>query len=163
MIRDVLHRGDYRLEIPCAVVKKVSDAGKIVQDLRDTIAHLKTKQAYRRGIGLAAPQIGEQWRISVVENTAGEQFELINPKIIDHATEKQPIREGCISFLQYRAMVPRYPFVRVRALNLQGDTYELEGEGDFAMLLQHELDHLDGILYVEHLPQGEAELVQVNE
>ncbi len=75
----------------------------------------------------------------------------MNPEIIEASKQKELIREGCISFLEFRAMVPRYPFVKVRAFNRDGEQFELEDVRDFAMLLQHELDHLDGVLYIDHL------------
>ena len=85
---------------------------------------------------------------------------MINPEIVETSHEKKPIWEGCISFFEYRANVPRYTYVKVRAFGRDGKEFYIEGHDDFAMLLQHELDHLDGILYVDRLKNKERDLVQ---
>lgn len=141
--------------------KKFRKAKTIINDLIYTIEYLKTTYSYPRGIGLAAPKIGQIVRVSVVEYR-GKRHILINPKIIAKSKTKKPIREGCISFLKYRGMVPRYEYVQVKAYNQDGKEYTVEGQGDFAMLLQHELDHLDGILYVDYLKNKERDLFIVN-
>lgn len=162
MVKQVLPLGDPILTTPCAPVKNVSEIQSVIQDLWDTVAALKTQHDFRRGIGLAAPQIGVLQRVSVIETAEQEQLVLINPEIIAHADERKSIREGCISFLEYRAMVPRFVWVKVRAINSQGDVFEIEGEADFAMLLQHEIDHLSGILYLDHLAHGKGDLINIH-
>ena len=157
MIRKVIQRELEILHTPCSPVKDFHSSKSIIKDLKDTIVYLKTQHSFNRGIGLAAPQIGETLRISVAEYD-GKQYLLINPTIVDKSEGKTPIREGCISFLEYRAMVPRYDYVRVKAYDENGEEYFVEGHGNFAMLLQHELDHLDGVLYVDHLSNGEKDL-----
>ena len=159
--KEILKKGAEVLRTPCALVTDFGAARKIVGDLWETVDHFKTTYNVTRGVGLAAPQIGESLRISVVEKISGQRYVLINPEIVDHPENKTPIREGCLSFLEYRGMTPRYGWVKVKAWNHDGREYEVEGEGDFAMLLQHEIDHLNGVLYVDHLPNKEADLFLV--
>src|SRR5581483_5777726 len=106
----------------------------------------------------SAPQIVKSVCISVAENAKEERYILINPQIIKASKLKAPIREGCISFLKYREMVPRYKSVTVKALDKNGKEYIIKAKGDFAMLLQHEIDHLQGVLMFEHLPHKEKDL-----
>lgn len=162
MQRQVIQKGAEILRVKCLPVVDFQSSQQIVQDLSETIDYFKTTYPVRRGVGLAAPQIGEAVRISVAENVNGERFVLINPEIVAHSKTKKPIREGCISFLTYRGMVPRYERVKVKAFDQDGKEYTVEGEGDFAMLLQHEIDHLDGILMFDHLPNKEADLFPAN-
>jgi len=158
MKKKVIQKGAKILITPCKVVKDFKSAQQIVKDLEDTINFLKTKISFHRGIGLAAPQIGKSVCISVAENAKEERYILINPQIIKASKLKAPIREGCISFLKYRAMVPRYKSVTVKALDKNGKEYIIKAKGDFAMLLQHEIDHLQGVLMFEHLPHKEKDL-----
>ena len=100
------------------------------------------------GVGLAAPQVGILRRIVVIEVEPGEVLELINPKIIAYAGEQED-REGCLS-LPGRAGITRRPMhVTVRALNRKGETIEVSGSGLLARAFCHELDHLDGKLYID--------------
>lgn len=161
--KEIIQKGAELLRVKCAPVTDFEAARKIVGDLWDTVEYFKTTYPVTRGVGLAAPQIGESVRISVLEKVSGERYVLINPEIVDHSESKTPIREGCLSFLEYRGMVPRHEWVTVKAYDPEGKEYELEGEGDFAMLLQHELDHLDGILMFDHLPNKEADLFPAEE
>jgi peptide deformylase len=157
VVKKVVQMGSETLHISCMTIKDFSSAKSVINNLKDTITYLKTQHAFKRGIGLAAPQIGETIRVSIAEYN-DKQYVLINPMIIGKSEEKKLIREGCISFFEYRAMVPRYNFVKVKAYDENGKEYFVEGYGDFAMLLQHELDHLDGILYIYHLPNGRKDL-----
>lgn len=157
MIRPVLQKGGAILLASSAQVVDFDAIRVIYQDLCDTIEYLITTHDFTRGIGLAAPQLGVSSRISVARY-ADSEYVLINPEIKEHSVEKRPIREGCISFFTQRGNVPRYTYVKVKAQNLDGLWYELEVRDDFSMLLQHEIDHLNGILYTEHLPNGDGDL-----
>lgn len=161
--KEIIRKGAEILRVRSAPVTDFGAARKIVGDLWDTIEKFKTTYPVTRGVGLAAPQIGEPIRMSVLEKANGERYVLINPEIIDHSVKKIPIREGCLSFMEYRGMIPRYERIKVKAFDQNGKAYEIEGEGDFAMLLQHEIDHLDGILMFDHLPNGEIDLFPVEQ
>jgi peptide deformylase len=155
--RSILKRGDPALEKVCAPVTNISQVQDIICDLTDTLLSIRKLYDFKRGHGVAAPQIGHLLRINVAEH-GSEKHVLINPVIIDHSTEKIPIREGCLSFFGVRGNVPRYKSVVVQALNESGLLRTIHASDEFAMLLQHEIDHLEGILYIKRLPRKEEDL-----
>ena len=116
-----------------------------------------------QGIGLAAPQIGISKRITVIDVSFKERPEdklaLINPVILDRSG-KQVEEEGCLSLPEIREKVTRAAWVKVRAQNVKGETFEVEGEELLARALQHEIDHLNGILFIDHLSRLKRDLVQ---
>jgi peptide deformylase len=116
-----------------------------------------------QGIGLAAPQINISKRITVIDVSFKERPEdkiaLINPVILDREG-KQVEEEGCLSLPEIREKVARASWVKVRAQNVKGETFEVEGEELFARALQHEIDHLNGVLFIDHLSRLKRDLVQ---
>ena len=100
------------------------------------------------GCGLAAPQVGVLRRIAVIEIEPGVVYELINPKIIAFSGEQQE-REGCLSNPGYAGITKRPKSVTVRAMNRNGETYDLTGTDLLARAICHECDHLDGKLYTD--------------
>jgi peptide deformylase len=104
-----------------------------------------------QGIGLAAPQIGISKRITVIDlsfkKNPEEKIVLINPEII-HKEGKQNEEEGCLSLPEIREKVSRAERVRVRAQDVEGNWFEIDGEELLARAFQHEIDHLDGILFI---------------
>ncbi len=115
-----------------------------------TLATNMFEAMYRaKGLGLAAPQVGSDLRITVINLSNKEEDEqvLINPYII--AQEDQELgEEGCLSFPGILVKIPRAKWVKVRAYNLDGNEFDIEGEGLAARALQHEIDHLDGVLFL---------------
>ena len=115
-----------------------------------------------QGIGLAAPQIGVSKQITVIDISFKERPEdklvLINPEILEH-TGKQNEEEGCLSFPEIREKVTRSGWVKVRAQNVLGEFFEVEGEELLARAFQHEIDHLHGILFIDHVSRLKRELV----
>ena len=107
------------------------------------------------GIGLAAPQVGVGQRIIVLdlakENDAREPMRMINPEIVWSSEELVVMEEGCLSLPDQFAEVKRPGAVRVRYLDPTGASREVTGDGMLARVLQHEVDHLDGILFVDHI------------
>jgi peptide deformylase len=121
------------------------------------------------GVGLAAPQIGEPLQLAIVEDRADYQTNLtevelnererrpvpfhvlINPELELLSPPEVSFYEGCLSLPGFVAMVPRAHRVRVRALNEHGETLEIEAEGWYARILQHEIDHLNGTLYIDRM------------
>ena len=101
------------------------------------------------GVGLAAPQVGILKRVVVID-IGEELIELINPEIIETSGE-QIDEEGCLSVVGEAGNVRRPNYVKVRALNRNGETIELEGEELLARAFCHEIDHLDGILFVDKI------------
>ena len=100
------------------------------------------------GCGLAAPQVGVLRRIAVIEVEEGTVYELINPKIIAFSGEQQD-REGCLSNPGYAGITKRPKTVTVRAMNRNGEIYDLTGSDLLARAICHECDHLDGKLYTD--------------
>ena len=138
-IRIVRKDGDEALRKKAKPVEAIND--KIIVLLKDMA---ETMYKYD-GVGLAAPQVGVLKRIVVID--AGQQLlELINPEVVFQSGEQNYI-EGCLSIPGVYGEVKRPAVVKVEALNAQGETVVVEGEGLLAVVLCHEIDHLDGILY----------------
>jgi len=114
---------------------------------------------YEHGIGLAAPQIGVSQRITVIDVSADEDTiqEFINPEIVQ-AQGKVEFEEGCLSIPEYRDKVVRNESIVVRAYDRYGKEFELETDGLLAICLQHEIDHLDGVLFIDRLSRLKREL-----
>ncbi len=106
------------------------------------------------GIGLAAPQVGENIRLVTVDISGPGKREdlriLVNPEIVEKSgtTESE---EGCLSVVGYRARVTRSAWAGIRALDLEGNPMEFEADDLMAICLQHEIDHLDGVLFIDHI------------
>jgi len=160
MQKPVLKRGNPLLAQVCQPVTDIEKVRPIILDMKDTLIHIAGLYDFKRGHGIAAPQIGHLVRINVVQFDGIMQV-LINPTITDISSDQIPIREGCLSFFDVRGSVSRYKAVTVTALDENGCPITIKATDNFAMLLQHELDHLDGILYVDRLPNGEKDLYPV--
>ena len=113
---------------------------KLIQDMFDTLAEAE-------GVGLAAPQVGENVRL-IVLNMGDGPFEIINPVIIDEVGEQVGV-EGCLSVPGFYGDVTRFLQVTVGGINSKGKKVKVTGEGLLARALQHEIDHLDGVLYLD--------------
>ena len=124
--------------------KLVTKFGKNIEKLLD---NMKDTMYANRGVGLAAPQIGVSKRVIVVDVGDGP-IELINPEIID-VDGTQTDSEGCLSFPGIMGDVTRAFKVEVKGLDRVGDEIGVRAEGFFARALQHEIDHLDGILFID--------------
>ncbi|RLP28518.1 peptide deformylase [Mesorhizobium sp. YM1C-6-2] len=115
------------------------------------------------GIGLAAIQIGEPLRMLVIdlakegEEPAPQVF--INPEILEKSDERSVYEEGCLSIPDYYAEVERPAKVRVRHLDREGKEQEVEAEGLLATCLQHEIDHLNGVLFIDHISKLKRDMV----
>lgn len=138
--------------------KPVLDFGKafqtIVDDLLETMYEVN-------GAGLAATQVGLDIRVAVIDVTAdrNQPLVLVNPEIIDSASE-QSMEMGCLSLPGCWAAVKRSGWVKVRAQDRYGETFEMEGEGILAEAFQHEIDHLDGILFIDKLSPLKQKMVR---
>ena len=115
------------------------------------------------GIGLAAIQVGEPLRMLTID-LSGEDEEkaprvFLNPEILSSSDERSTYEEGCLSIPDYYAEVERPATVTVRYLGLDGKLHEEEASGLLATCLQHELDHLDGILFIDHISKLKREMV----
>ncbi len=106
------------------------------------------------GVALAAPQIGVLERIVIVrsqpDNKDSQEFEvLINPEIVKYENEYSAAPEGCLSVPDIYGMVPRYEIIRISAMDMEGQTFRMKAKGFLARVLQHEIDHLHGKLFVD--------------
>jgi len=102
------------------------------------------------GVGLAAPQVGVSLRLAVIGMPDEEPVVLINPEIVKRSGERT-IDEACLSIPGYRGQIKRSVSVTVKARNIHGKEFRLKGEGLLAQALEHEIDHLNGVLYIHHL------------
>ena len=138
----ILKVGDSTLRKVCRPVDTITPR---VLTLLDDMA--ETMRA-ANGVGLAAPQVGVLRRIVVIEAEEGQLIELINPKIIAYSGEQES-EEGCLSVPGRWGITRRPMHVTVRALNRKGETFDITGSGLLAKAFCHELDHLDGKLYID--------------
>lgn len=124
------------------------------ETVRKLIADMAETMYEAPGIGLAATQVDEHKRVVVIDVSEDKSklLALVNPEILERSGE-QVCEEGCLSVPGIYDKVTRSERVRVRALDAQGEPFELEAEGLLAVCIQHEIDHLDGKVFVEHLSQ----------
>ena len=147
-IRTILHYPDPRLREPGRRVESFSaELHSLIDDMAETMYAAP-------GVGLAATQVGELWQVFVVDCAAdGEPSDLrvfVNPEILA-SEDTVTFDEGCLSFPGAREEVERAAKVRVRAQNRDGATFELEADGLLAIAIQHENDHLHGVLMIDRL------------
>ncbi|MBO5727068.1 MAG: peptide deformylase [Oscillospiraceae bacterium] len=143
MLRTIITQGDPALNKVCHPVTKFDEKlWDLLDDMRETLLD-------SNGVGLAAPQVGILRRAVLVINGQDEILELINPTIV-HTEGEQEDMEGCLSVPGKWGFVKRPMVVRVRAQDRNGNWFEVEDEGLTARCFCHELDHLDGHLFVEH-------------
>ena len=156
-IYQIVKYGDAILEKPTTLVSKFD--GELEQLTEDMFASMYAAQ----GVGLAAPQIGLGLRLAVVDVTGGKNPEakivLANPEII-HAEGEKREEEGCLSIPGFRGYVVRPHFVTVKAQNAKGETFEMRGEDLLARAFCHEIDHLNGVLFIQHLSMLKRDLIK---
>jgi len=149
MIRPVLRMGDPRLWQKSRPVENFGDLKGLLVDMRDTMAHLN-------GAGLAAPQIGVPLRVVIFGVTANPRYPdiepvpdtvLINPVLTPLSVEMEEGWEGCLSVPGMRGWVPRYRRLMYSGWDEHGSKFERTVDGFHARVVQHEVDHLDGVLY----------------
>ncbi|HUB17665.1 MAG TPA: peptide deformylase [Acidobacteriaceae bacterium] len=156
MIREIVKYPDPILQRPTEKVSKFDG------ELR-TLAEDMFESMYKAiGIGLAAPQIGIGRRITVIDlsnqKDAKDKIVLVNPEIV-HQEGRQVEEEGCLSLPEIREKVTRAMKVKVKAQNLEGEWFEMEGEELLARAFQHEIDHLDGVLFPWRLSALKRDLI----
>ena len=140
--------------------KKISivtdEVRQLVQDMIDATVDWEESRPHEVGVALAAIQIDQPYRIIVVrgdfENKADKTFKVfINPEIVKLEGEIEEDFEGCLSVSDIYGKVPRYSKVRIRALDLDGRAIRVKAEGFLARIFQHEVDHTNGLMFVDHL------------
>ena len=157
------------LETPDPLLREISTPVDAVDDeLRALVADMFETMYAAPGIGLAAVQVGVPKRLLVMdlgepEEEGGEPVReprvFINPEILTHSDEEVPYTEGCLSVPDQYAEVLRPDHIRARWLDEHGDAHEEDLEGLLAVCLQHEMDHLEGVLFIDHLSRLKREMV----
>jgi peptide deformylase len=148
-LREILKLPDKRLRLVSEPVKRI-DAGirALVEDMFETMYGAP-------GIGLAGVQIGVAKRVVVMDlskkEDAHKPLVFINPEITWESKEKSTHEEGCLSIPEYYEEVERPNEVKVKYLDLEGKTHEITAKGLFATCVQHEIDHINGVLFIDHI------------
>jgi peptide deformylase len=150
------------LTVPDPVLKQVSQPVEAVDDaVRALLDDMLATMYDAPGIGLAAIQIGVPKRVIVMDLAREEEPKtpryFVNPQITWASEETLAYEEGCLSVPEYFDEVQRPAKVKLRYLNYQGETVEEDAEGLFAVCIQHEIDHLDGVLFIDHLSRLKRE------
>lgn len=145
-LRSILHYPDPRLRRRANPVPEIND------DIRRLVDDMAATMYDAPGIGLAAIQVNEPWRVIVIDiSPTRDQLQVfINPEILSRDGE-QELEEGCLSVPGIYEPVTRARHIRVRALDRDGQPFDLEAEGLLATCIQHEIDHLDGKVFVDYL------------
>jgi peptide deformylase len=148
-LRDIITLPDPRLRLVSKPVEKIDDAlRRLVDDMFETMYDAP-------GIGLAAIQVGEPRRVitmDIAKKDEGRDPQVfINPEVLWSSEELSTYEEGCLSIPEYYEEVERPAQVKVRYLGLDGATREVDASGLLATCLQHEIDHLNGVLFIDHL------------
>ena len=158
MIRKIIKYGDPVLEQRAAPVTDFDtpELRQLIEDMWETMYAAK-------GVGLAAPQVGVLKRVSVIDTSVGEdeakKVVIINPEVT-FREGKQTGEEGCLSIPGFREPVTRASKVLVRAQNVSGESVEVPGEELLARALEHEIDHLNGILFLNHLSALKRDMIR---
>src|SRR5581483_654050 len=159
-VRPIVRFPDSRLRQTSAEVKAVDD------EVRKLVADMADSMYAANGAGLAAIQIGAPLRIFIVDGQVAGGSEqdppkvFINPEIVEISKESQTGDEGCLSFPNIFVPVKRVMRARVRAMDLEGNTFEAEGEELYARAMQHETDHLNGRLLIDQVGPVKRELIK---
>ena len=148
-VREIITAPDPRLKITARPVASVdAKVRQLMDDMLETMYHAI-------GVGLAAPQVGEALRVIVVdvarEGEKPQPLRIANPEILWRSEETMMANEGCLSLPEHYADVERPAEIRLRYLDHENEIREIEAKGLFATCLQHEIDHLDGVLFVDHI------------
>ena len=153
-------------EYPHPVLKqKAEKVAKVDDEIRSFLDDMLETMYDAVGVGLAAPQVGVSKRIVVIDVAHPDEGEernpiyLVNPEIIWHSDEESCQYEGCLSVPDQSAEVNRYKQVRVQYLDYNGKEAEIMAEGLLAIALQHEIDHLDGILYIDRISRLKRQML----
>jgi peptide deformylase len=150
------------LVVPHPVLKQISrPVAAVDDDLRALMDDMLETMYEAPGIGLAAIQVGVAKRVIVMDLARPEEDKqpryFVNPEIVWASEETAPYEEGCLSVPEIYDEVERPSQVKLRYMNYQGETIEEDAEGLYAVCIQHEMDHLDGVLFIDHLSRLKRE------
>ena len=143
---------------PAAVLRKVADPVEAFDGaLKDTVTAMFACMRASKGVGLAAPQVGLKLRILVLNPTGSPEDDLVlvNPTIVDRTGEKTTMEEGCLSFPGIYAAIVRPERCTVEAQDLEGKPFRADYDGFVSRIVQHEYDHLEGVLLVDRMSSAD--------
>lgn len=146
MIRRILHLGEDELRNSSETITTIDD------DLRTLVRDMFETMYKNNGVGLAAPQVGVNKRLFIID-TGENPITFINPEILE-TSGKETCNEGCLSLPGLQETVTRAKWVKARATDLDGTTFEIEADGLLARAIQHENDHLDGVLFIDRISKA---------
>jgi peptide deformylase len=134
---------------------------QLIKDMESATLDWEDHRKHEFGVALAAVQVDQLCRVVIIRNNFEDKDDrsfitLINPEIIKVSGEPTYDQEGCLSVKDIYGLVPRYPKVRVRAQDRNGDEIRIKADGFLARVLQHEIDHTNGILFIDHIKQQDA-------
>ena len=156
-IKEIQFVPDPILRKVASPVEKITNATKrLLDDMAETMYHAP-------GIGLAGPQIGELQRLIVMDcsrdDETDELWQMINPVIIQSSEESSILEEGCLSIPGHSSEVTRPDWVELKFIDINGKQQEIRAEGLLAACIQHEIDHLNGILFIDHISKLKRDMI----
>ncbi|MBT5575463.1 peptide deformylase [Alphaproteobacteria bacterium] len=152
------------LFVPDPLLRKMaSPVEEITNDIKQLLDDMAQTMYDAPGIGLAGPQIGELKRVIVMDCSRDEDgdelWQMINPEIIQIAKETTTLEEGCLSIPGHNADVTRPAWVDVRFTDINGTEQQMKAEGLLAACVQHEIDHLNGVLFIDHISKLKKNMI----
>jgi peptide deformylase len=152
------------LKIPDPVLRKKAKPIELVDaELRRLMDDMLATMYDAPGIGLAAPQVGVLWRLIVMDPAKDEApktpIVMVNPEILARSEEMRVHEEGCLSIPEFTAEIERPAKTRVSFIDREGKKQEMELEGIWSTLVQHEIDHLNGVLFIDYLSRLKRDMV----
>ncbi len=140
---------------PLELPREAPLAAEILDFLQETIRSARRLHRFSRGIGLAAPQLGLRRRVAIVQPRGRSPLRLVNPRVIETSAETDVSFEGCLSFFEVRGEVRRPVELELEYEDLRGVVRKCQLSGDAARLALHEIDHLDGVLYLDRMSESD--------
>ena len=151
------------IHVPDDVLRKTAQpVTTVTSEIRQLLDDMAETMYDAPGIGLAANQIGSLERLIVMDcgdDDAPELWQMINPEIIWESEEQSKLEEGCLSIPGHNAEVTRPASVRARYMDIEGNICEMEADGLLAACIQHEIDHLNGVLFIDHLSRLKRSMI----
>ncbi len=150
--------------IPDPVLRKIAEPVKVVtNDIISVLNDMAETMYDAPGIGLAANQVGILKRLIVMDCSTDDEdpnlTKMINPEIIFSSTEISELEEGCLSIPEHKSIVKRPSKIKVRFLNTKGSEEIIDAEGLLSACIQHEIDHLNGVLFVDHISRLKRDII----
>ena len=150
--------------VPNPVLRKVADPVETITDeTRQLLDDMAQTMYEAPGIGLAGPQIGELKRLIVMDcsrdDEVSELWQMVNPEITQFSEENTILEEGCLSIPGHNAEVTRPIWVELRFLDTKGKEQQMKAEGLLAACIQHEIDHLNGVLFIDHISKLKRDII----